>query len=772
MTQPRRLLGILAGVILMVTPATGLETQTEIATVVQSESLELSTARLVVRNAAGEERLTLPLGTNGDASFGIHLADHETVTCIGNGLWCPELRIPAGGVAERLVLPLFNRALFQMPISLPAGEVWTDDELQIEFWLRSKGQPGDALPLWTGADRFVVEATASNTAGGGLVASWSGPASPIDFRIAAEGWAPVYLFDVEAKQGSVKLPQTKLVRGSSLSAFAVDTETGAAIPGVTATVHLPDAEYHDERAQRLRTSHRTNDRGFVQLQGIPPGTYDLVLASEGRPPTHISAVELTAGTETWLGNVELTGFVRMTVHVEPATNNGQPWRIEAWQISEPWTQASAATSRGISVLEGLVQGYYEVRVVGAGESLMRSETRLIGADERVFLTLDLAQVEGQVLLDNDGIRSAVDLATGGGDRSRFTTDDEGRFAGSIPRPLQDWVVAFVETENAIHRTFRLKPRQHDGVYQMTLKLGNHGIRGQVLDSASKSPIEGAQVMIRHPEDEDFYPGVHIADATGSFAFRGIDADNYDLSAYQDGYTEVVLNGVPAVEMPVRDDDDRPELDGVTILLRQGAPLDILLTSVDGIPERGASASVFTLSPEGTGFGETTTDLAGRGQVVVPRSVLPAAVVVRAPSGVLWSGCASLPEEEHALHVQLPSASGGTLVLQREETGNGPPMQDQDLVSIDGGLLRIQDFLHWSASLGLPPGSGDSFEVPRLASGYYAVTETLPPGLEAYPTACQRAGSAAGTWQYLPAGGTLVLPLRFEPVNDQSFWIPG
>ena len=284
MTRPRRLFGMLAGVILMVTPATWLKAQTDVATIVRGESLQLSAARLVVRNAAGEERLTLPLGTNGDATFAIHLADHETVTCIGVGLWCPELSVPAGGMAEPLVLPLFNRASFQMPLSLPTGEIWTNEGLRIEFWLKSEGQPDDALSLWTGANRFVVEATASDTPGEGLVASWSGPAGPIDFRIAAEGWAPVYHFDVESKQGSVELPQTKLVRGSSLSVFAVDTETGAAVPGVTATVHLPDAEHDDERAQRLRTSARTNDRGFVQLQGIPPGTYDLVLVSEGRPP--------------------------------------------------------------------------------------------------------------------------------------------------------------------------------------------------------------------------------------------------------------------------------------------------------------------------------------------------------------------------------------------------------------------------------------------------------------------------------------------------------
>ena len=771
MTWPSRsLLGIAAALLVAVSGSV-VAAQTEVVTVVGGELSDLPGARIVVRNETGEERLAIRIETGASATHRINLTEAETVTCTGTGLWCPDLAV--ADESERLVLPLFNRASFRMPIDLPTGENWTGEELQIEFWLRSNRQPDDATSQWAQADRFVVEATAADTAEG-LTATWFGPAdTTLDFRVAAEGWAPAYLFDVDVGPGTTTLPQAKLVRGSSLSTFVVDAETGAAVYGATVTLHLPDAEYDDERARRFRRSETTNGRGFVQLHGVPPDVYDLVLASEGRPPTHISGIELADGAETWLGSVELPGFARMTVHVDPATNNGQPWRIEAWQIDEPWTESDATTSDGMAVLRGLVQGSYEVRVIGPGDSLVRSETRVIGRDEMVFLSLDLAQVEGRVLLDGDGVRSEVDLATGGGDRSRFTTDDEGRFAGSIPRPFQDWVVAFVGTENGVNRTFRVKPRQRDGVYRLTLRLGNHGIHGQVLDSTSRDPIEGAQVMIRHPEDETFYPSNYIVDATGSFAFRGLDPDGYDLSAYFDGYTEADLTGVPAVELPAADEEGALELDGITILLRSGAPLEILLTSSEGIPERSANVSVFTLTAEGTGVGETVTDVSGRGQVVVPRSALPASVVVRAPSGVLWSSCILLPEEGQPLHLQLPPTSGGTLVLQRKKRNTADsPMPDQDLVSIDGGLLRVQDFLRWTAELGLPLPSGNSFQIPRVASGHYAVTETLPLGLGAYPAACQGAGRGAGSWEYLPAGGELTLLLRFKPIDDGGFWIPG
>ena len=768
----RASVGILVAVASLATATEALAREVDLVTLARGELPSLSGVRLVVLEGEDEERLSVALEGGLSETHRIDLGENDTVTCTGNNVWCPRLSAVTGE-ANRLVLDIFPRALFQMPIVLPAAERWSAETLQVECWLQPQRHSDGALEL----EPSFQMAAGVTVSPAGLVATWSGPAGVLDLRIAAEGWAPEYLFDIGVEPGALTLPPVRLVRGASLSAFALDLETGRVVPDARVTLRLPDAEFNDERARRLRTSGTTNDRGFVQIQAVPPGIYDLVFESDGRPPTHIREVETTAGFETWLGNVELPGYARLAVQVDPRTDNGESWRIEAAQLHEPWAATSALTDQdGALVLEKVVQGSWDINVFGAGDDLVRSEEVWVGHDgQRLFLELDLTQVEGRVLLGDDGVRAEVDLATGAGDRSSFETNDEGRFSGRIPRPLQEWLVAFVKTEEGIARTFRLKPRVRDGIYRVELTLGNRTIHGQVLESGSLKPIPDVLVMIQRPGDESFYPTERTTDAAGAFAFHGLDDVTHELTAYRDGYTEARLSGVRGSDTSGLG-EDAPKTqgwDGISILLKPGTPIDVILTSVNGIPQRGASLAVFTLTPEGVGFGEAETDLAGRGQVVVPRSVVPAAVVVRAPSGVLWSGCVSLPEEGSVLHVQIPSESGGTLVLRaanarREDT---PLLPDHDLVSNDGGLLRIQDFLQWTANLGLPLPTRDTFPVPRVAAGYYAVTEALPLGLEAYPVACQGGARTTGSWEYLPPGGQLELPFRFEPVDESSFWIP-
>ena len=744
--------------------------EVDLVATTRGELSGLSGTRLVILNDQSEERFSIALGAGRSETHKIDLGENETVTCAGEGVWCPRLAAVAGG-AERRFLDVFPRVLFQMPIVLPAGERWSDETLHVESWPQAQQQTDSSLGLEP-AFELAGEVTVSAT---GLMATWFGPAGVQDLRVAAEGWAPAYLFDVEASPETTVFPPVKLVRGASVSAIALDLETGAAVHKAEVTLRLPDVEFNDERAQRFRSRGTTNERGFVQIQAVPPGIYDLVFESEHRPPTYVRELETAAGHETWIGNVQLPGYAQLAILVEPKTNNGEFWRIEATQLHEPWADvAMLADQNGAAVLERLVQGSWNVSVRRARADLVHSEDIWIGNDEQqLFVDLDLTQVEGRVLLDGDGVEAEVDLATGAGDRSSFDTNDEGRFRGSIPRPLQEWIVAFVKTDSGVARTFRLKPRLREGVYRLRLELGDRAIHGRILDSRSLDPLPDASVMIRRPSDDSFYPSERTTDAAGSFAFRGLDDADHELTAYRDGYTEARLSEVRSAP-DTADTHGAEGPSGITVLLQPGTPLDVSVTSMSGIPQRGANLALFTLTPEGVGVGDVETDLAGRGQVVVPRSVLPAAVVVRAPSGVLWSGCMSLPEEGNVLHVQIPSDSGGTLVLQRSraESGEEPsPTPDQDLVSNGGGLLRIQDFLQWTANLGLPLPARDTFQIPRVASGYYAVTESLPLGLEAYPMACQGAVRTSGSWQYLPAGGQLETPFRFEPVDDSSFWIP-
>ena len=151
------------------------------------------------------------------------------------------------------------------------------------------------------------------------------------------------------------------------------------------------------------------------------------------------------------------------------------------------------------------------------------------------------------------------------------------------------------------------------------------------------------------------------------------------------------------------------------------------------------------------------------------------MIVRAPSGTLWSGCTALPDEGTELHLRIPAGSGGDLSLRPSGTEAEAGAADQALISLDGGLITLQDMLNWTTELGLPHQEfpvpeGGTFNVPRLASGHYGVAETASLGLAAYPAACQGAVRPVGSWEFLPAGGRLELPFRFADY-ESVLWLP-
>ncbi len=717
-----------------------------------AELPDAASVHVAVIDATGETRR---IDTNV-----VELGSDDVVTCVGDGVWCPRVK-PLEGRTE-ILLPAYRRASFDAALELPLGEIWADERLQVEIWLPRADRPDTPF-------RFVEDATVHDS-NSGLTAAWVGPAVVQDLRIAAEGWAPRYRFDLDAASGDLSLGVLRLNRGASLSAFATDLETGVPVVSASASVRQSDLETYEPRAERLRVQGATNDRGFVQLGNIPPGVYDFVLETPDRPPAWVRGVEMLEAQETWLGEVEMAAFARLAVHVDPPTDDGASWRVELAQTHDPWDETAApADETGVAVWGAIAQGLYRMDVVGAQGDRVFSQERWVGAAEDVFLPLDLVRVSGRVLMGREGVRADVDLTAGAGDRMSFETDAEGRFAGRLSRPAKDRIAALVETDTGISRIFQVEPALRGGVYEMTLELGTHEISGQVLESGSREPIDGASVELSFPADPEFLAAPETTDAEGRFAFRGLDEGSYSATGYMYGYTQSRPVPVHAAEMSDRDDDE------VTIVLQPGAPVDVFVTSESGEPQRDAHLSIITLTPEGVGVGEATTDLGGRGRVVVPRSVTPASVMVRAPSGTLWSGCTALPDEGTELHLRTPAGAGGTLSLRPSGAEVEAGAADQALISLDGGLITMQDMLNWTAELGLPhqelpvPEAG-AFNVPRLASGHYGVVETASLGLAAYPAACQGAVQPVGSWEFLPVGGQLELPFRFADY-ESGLWLP-
>ena len=737
----------LVAVLVFAAPASG--AQTTVVVTASGGLAGLSGVRLVTLGADGVPRRV--------AGNVINLDPEIVVTCVGDDVWCPRIHLDDPDV-ERIILPAYPRTLISVVLELPFGEkIWANELVQVEGWLYEDDQTEAMLLFTEGASVAVI--------GGRVEASWSGPRGVLDLRLTAAGWMPHYWFDVEANSGVVALGEARMNRGASVSVFAVEMETGLPLVGATASLEAPQDLLDDQRSERLRVSGTTNERGFIQLRDVEPGGYNLILEAEGRPPVRLSGVEMEEGQETWLGDVQVPGYSQLTIHVDPPSDGGAPWQINLERLLPPWDTTKGTTDGfGVLVQRELVPGPYLVKVYDVQGNQLSSEERSVEGDGQVPVTIRLSRVRGRVLLGRDGVQATVELSTGAGAWTTFETDDEGRFEGRVPAPTEDEFIAFVDTET-INRELEVQPILREGVYEVTLQLGAFEISGLILDRETGFPLEGASVELVRPTETESGPTLGTADLDGQFLFQGLDDEPHVVSAYLDGYSRSQQVEVRPSEMSEDDDADA----AVTLFLREGTEVDVVVTSENGTPQRGAYLWVLTLTSDGVGVGASVTNLSGQGRLVVPRSVTPAAVVVRAPTGVLWSGCVPIPEEGSDMEIRVPSGPGGTLLVTPSGQPKTVTMPEQALVSIDGGLLTLQALGMWMNDQGVPFTADGMLTVPRVASNHYGVADVSGLGLAAYPAACQGVIRPLAPWEFLVEGGELELPMRFSIDDEVLFW---
>lgn len=472
------------------------------------------------------------------------------------------------------------------------------------------------------------------------------------------------------------------------------------------------------------------------------------------------------GQETWLGDVLVPDYSQLTIQVDPPSDDGSPWQISLERVVPPWDITEGTTDGfGVLVQRDLVPGPYVLKVYDIRGNQMFSEERSVERGDYVAVTIRQSQVRGRVLLGRNGVEATVELSTGIGAWTTFETDDEGRFEGRIPAPTEDEFFAFVDTET-VSRELEVEPILRSGVYEVELRLGAFQISGRVLDRGTGLPLEGASVEFVRPTETDSGPTLGIADSGGRFLFQGLDDELHTVFAYMDGYSRSQHLEVRPSEMSEDDEASR----AVTLFLREGTEVDVRVTSKSGTPQRGALLWVLTLTPDGVGVGSAVTDLSGEGQFVVPRSVTPAAVVVRTPNGLLWSGCVPFPEEGSTMEIRVPSGPGGTLIVRPSGQPETVTMPEQALLSIDGGLLTVEALALWVNDQQVPFSAEDgTLTVPRVAPNHYSVADVSGLGLAAYPAACQGAVRSLAPWEFLVAGGELGIQMRFSVHDEVAFW---
>jgi hypothetical protein len=665
-------------------------------------------------------------------------AGRWSITCQGKGVWCPSSSADIRAGESTLQLPLFPASTLTARL-LPA--------------------PGTSLPpnivVQTRASikKSVLEATAHARLQDGRV-TVSVPRAPIDLRLAVPGFIPVYQWAIDARR-NVDLGRIELRRGGSVSGYVFDPSRSR--PSERTQVRLtspPSGDTFKPDVDRMDPASTYSDaRGFFQLAGIKPGLYRLELLKAGHPPTTIEPVEVQGDAETALDRIDLVLPANLDVEVSPATDpDGRPWDVALAAVGTSAPLKKRAGNDGRARFEGLTPGEYTLIVLTASGARLLLEQIDVTADRTVSAELPLVRVKGKLSLGDKPLSATVQLATGSGDETQFTSDAEGAFGGWMRRPSRQFLLASVKCRDPLvdRRIDISEPPIHDEIMEVDIRLDNRRVTGQVVDDQGRG-IPGARVRAEAVAADLVETA---SDANGRFDLDTLQPRRYHVWAAD------AERSSAAVEL----DATPPNLPDITLVFSGRREINGIVLSSEGYPVSGAAVEVIPAGAAPSGF-RKATDSQGQFKETLGTDVNHVVLVVMAPSQHLWSGCMAVPEEG-PLTVRLPATPGGSLDLRTGPAdATQPPVRGQRIVLFnqERGFFDSNVLYSWSletTGLGERIVDGQYSEpLPRMAPGGYAAVWSAAPAWVLAAQTCSSGPPSDLSWTMVPAGGQATLVIE-------------
>jgi hypothetical protein len=557
------------------------------------------------------------------------------------------------------------------------------------------------------------------------------PGLRLDLELRAEAFVPVYLWDepVTANERR-RLADVELRGGASVVGWVIDEgaeqgpREGVEVELVPRTGETPGEPLPAVTADRLRLVQRRvrpGDRGFFQLFGVPPGTYRVAARGPGGAVSEAAEVEVDARREIRLAHpLVLRPPVRLEVVVDPpVAPAGEPWELTLTPLARTpggrrvEHRKATADWGGAWVAEKLEPGQYRL-MVGVGGATPGREQRwwmdVVAVEPPVtFLPVSLAwvDVEGE-LRGEEGPVSGVLFFGGhyGSPRITLEADDEGRFAGALPRE-GTWQVEFAAAAED-SQVMRLDDVEVEvgpsGKALLELRLSGLRLAGRVV-TAEGEPAAGAFVRVLSSERRS-----KEAEATADGQGR------FELVHLRRGEVWVEAEGSAGRAAPLRVELGEAPAEPLELVLRGESELAGRVASA-GRGVAGALVRTVPVLPGGAPFSvaRVLTDPGGEFRVALPDEAQAVHLLVASPGlATVWRRV-DLPAGEVA--VDLP-IEGGRLTA----TFDGPP--GAVLVGEAGelGLHLVADRI---GREGTAPSGGIGgertvmhFELDRLAAGTY------------------------------------------------------
>lgn len=649
--------------------------------------------------AAPPEILEFPFEAPGPRELRVPSDTAWQVELHSEGYWSEPQALPSGNRPEEVRLRLFPLGRMRGKLVRPdAGALPALVTVGVQS---TANQPGKGDALDATIDCPVREERLDCAI----------PAGRVDLRLRAEGFTPIYLWDLTLPARESKdLGTLRLQKGASVVGWVQD-EDGKPASGVR--IELAPAQVGNSLSivvsrelERMQLEAKSNEKGFFQLTGVSPGRYVLTASKEGFAPVRVQPVDVRPDLEAEvIEKLRLARPVVLEVTVDPPFEPyGKPWEIELLRRSSPSERpadriAGKISREGTWKSPGIPPGTYELGILGDLGARWHSESLEIEPGEPpLHVEIPVLRIEGTVSLGDEPFPATVWLFREG--RSlRFDTDMDGSFEGLLPEE-GTWGVELKSAEEGWRISLdpvEIKVPPGKKLAEVNLEVPDTLLAGEVVD-ASGRPVPGASVR--------FFSGPRKSS---------------DDRTNENGEFETL--GLPPGPLVVSATADFLESDDVLVQLAEGQEnprLRLVLRGsrvVEGrvVSRTGAvpGARVMVWPALGNSrISEHVTGPDGSFSLEVWGESALLNVLVLAPGHALRMAT-MLAEPGHKPEIVVDS-QGGTLVFELSEGGPAP------LLVRNGVFIPLQLLDSWVRAQGERPRDPRRIVVPQMEAGPYSL----------------------------------------------------
>jgi len=462
------------------------------------------------------------------------------------------------------------------------------------------------------------------------------PRTKFDLRLSADGYAPVYLWNVERNDAG----EITLTRGASITGWAL--ADGDAAEGAMVSLSPESYARADVRGSLREQTIATNARGFFQFRGVAPGTYVLSATKRGRS-TARTIIRVAKDEEQRIDRFDLPPLATLAVQVTPAVDaHGKPWRVRVFRVETPRRALSPITTGSVAPTgewrgDGYEHGSYLVDVGNeAGAIFAQQDVEIDREFVQLTASVALVPVAGRVRAGETPLESDIRFDSEAG-QVTMHSDRDGMFAGSLPAEGQ-WNVAASTMKDGpwIYLDDVDVTKNEEGIARVDLDFPATHLRGRVVDEDGAAIARGNVLVLRKGH---LLASMNV-DAQGEFSAIGIAPGELILLA------RTPQGDSPETRQTLAEDADAL----FTIVVPRRVTLKGHVRDASGVPVSGA---VLRFIASGGRLGDTATGPDGQFALEMPPGATSLDVVVVPPGGALKIASISQSQPD----ITLQSAAG-------------------------------------------------------------------------------------------------------------------